>query len=187
MLALPLSGQQRYKSINDIKDEWGDYTNFQRDEMVSFCDFLFKEKHYERCLLTSFQFLYRFPNDPLRPAILFYIARCYEGLENYKLAHRYYQQVISLESEHSNVYRASMYRNIYIDLLSGNSKNIINAIITAKKKNLYTFAILGFNGGKCKKIVNNYVHYKINDMQISEDMQMIVLNMCIQELMKKKL
>ena len=70
---------------------------------------------------------------------------------------------------------------------SGNSKNIINAIITAKKKNLYTFAILGFNGGKCKKIVNNYVHYQINDMQISEDMQMIVLNMCIQELMKKKL
>ena len=70
---------------------------------------------------------------------------------------------------------------------SGNSKNIINAIRTAKKKNLYTFAILGFNGGKCKKIVNNYVHYQINDMQISEDMQMIVLNMCIQELMKKKL
>ncbi len=70
---------------------------------------------------------------------------------------------------------------------SGNSKNIINAIRTAKKKNLYTFAILGFNGGKCKKIVNNYVHYKINDMQISEDMQMIVLNMCIQELMKKKI
>ena len=71
MLALPLYGQQRYKSINDIKDEWGDYTDIQSDEMVSFCDFLFKEKHYERCLLTSFQFLYKFPNDPLRPAILF--------------------------------------------------------------------------------------------------------------------
>ena len=52
---------------------------------------------------------------------------------------------------------------------------------------LYTFAILGFNGGKCKKIVNNYIHYNINDMQISEDMQMIVLNMCIQELMKKNI
>jgi len=70
---------------------------------------------------------------------------------------------------------------------SGNSKNIINAIKMAKKLNLSTFAILGFSGGKCKKIVDDYIHYQINDMQISEDMQMIVLNMCIQELMKKKL
>ena len=70
---------------------------------------------------------------------------------------------------------------------SGNSKNIINVIKISKKMKLYTFAILGFNGGKCKKIVNNYIHYNINDMQISEDMQMIVLNMCIQELMKKKI
>jgi len=139
MLVLPLSGQQRYKSINDIKDEWRDYTNFQRDEMVSFCDFLFKEKHYERCLLTSFQFLYRFPNDPLRPAILFYIARCYEGLENYKLSHRYYQRVISLESENSNVYKASMYRDVYIDLLSGNSKKIILATKGTNDPYLLTF------------------------------------------------
>ena len=35
---------------------------------------------------------------------------------------------------------------------SGNSKNVINAIKEAKKKNLDTFAILGFDGGKCKKI-----------------------------------
>ena len=74
-------------------------------------------------------------------------------------------------------------------VLSGsvNSKNIINAIKMAKKFNLSTFAILGFSGGKCKKIVDDYIHYQINDMQISEDMQMIVLNMCIQELMKQKL
>ena len=70
---------------------------------------------------------------------------------------------------------------------SGNSKNIINAVKIAKKLNLSTFAILGFNGGKCKKIVDDYIHYPVNDMQISEDMQMIVLNMCIQELMKKKI
>jgi D-sedoheptulose 7-phosphate isomerase len=69
---------------------------------------------------------------------------------------------------------------------SGNSKNIINAIKMAKKLDILTLAILGFNGGKCKKIVDEYIHYQINDMQISEDMQMIVFNMCIQELMKKK-
>ena len=59
--------------------------------------------------------------------------------------------------------------------------------VKAIKGDLSTFAILGFNGGKCKKIVDDYIHYPVNDMQISEDMQMIVLNMCIQELMKKKI
>ena len=70
---------------------------------------------------------------------------------------------------------------------SGNSKNVINAIKEAKKNKLDTFAILGFDGGKCKKILKDYVHYNVYDMQISEDMQMIVLNMCIQKLMKQKI
>ena len=69
---------------------------------------------------------------------------------------------------------------------SGNSTNVIKAIKEAKKNKLDTFAILGFNGGMCKKIVKNYIHYEVNDMQISEDLQMIVLNICIQELMKQK-
>ena len=70
---------------------------------------------------------------------------------------------------------------------SGNSKNVINAIKEAKKNKLDTFAILGFDGGKCKKILKDYIHYNVDDMQISEDMQMIVLNMCIQKLMKQKI
>ena len=70
---------------------------------------------------------------------------------------------------------------------SGNSLNIVNAIKVAKRKKLDTFAILGFNGGKCKKIINNFIHFNVNDMQISEDLQMIVLNICIQKLMKTKL
>ena len=69
---------------------------------------------------------------------------------------------------------------------SGNSSNVINAIQTSKKIGVETFAILGFNGGKCKKIVDNYIHCKINDMQVSEDMQMIILNICLQKLMKQK-
>jgi D-sedoheptulose 7-phosphate isomerase len=70
---------------------------------------------------------------------------------------------------------------------SGNSKNVINAINQAKINKLDTFAILGFDGGKCKKILKDYIHYNVHDMQISEDMQMIVLNMCIQKLMKQKI
>jgi D-sedoheptulose 7-phosphate isomerase len=59
---------------------------------------------------------------------------------------------------------------------SGNSKNIINAINTAKKMKIKTYGILGYNGGAAKKICDFYYHININDMQISEDMQMIILN-----------
>ncbi len=70
---------------------------------------------------------------------------------------------------------------------SGNSKNIIYAIQEAKKLKMNVFGILGFNGGKCKKILKNYINYKINNMQISEDLQMIIMNICVSNLMKKKL
>lgn len=68
---------------------------------------------------------------------------------------------------------------------SGNSRNIIKALKSAKKNGLNTFAILGFNGGKSKKISNNFLHFKINDMQISEDMQLIVFNLIMKSLIKK--
>lgn len=70
---------------------------------------------------------------------------------------------------------------------SGNSKNIINAINAAKEKKMKIFGILGFDGGECKKIVNDYIHININDMQICEDMQMISLHMCMQWLSTKNL
>lgn len=70
---------------------------------------------------------------------------------------------------------------------SGNSENIITGIKTAKKKGMYTFSILGFNGGKCKKISQEFINYKINDMQISEDIQMIIFNICLKKLMKIKI
>ena len=37
------------------------------------------------------------------------------------------------------------------------------------------FAILGYDGGKVKKLLkNNCIHIKINDMQIAEDFQIII-------------
>ena len=69
---------------------------------------------------------------------------------------------------------------------SGNSKNIINALKEAKKLKLRTFAIVGFSGGKCIKLADNYIHTKINDMQISEDFQMILLNIIMKELSRIK-
>ena len=62
---------------------------------------------------------------------------------------------------------------------SGNSINIINAINEANNIGMISFAILGFDGGKCKETAHHSIHVPINDMQISEDMQMIILNMCM--------
>lgn len=70
---------------------------------------------------------------------------------------------------------------------SGNSKNVIKAIRLAKKKGIKSFSILGFDGGECKKISDKAIHYKVDDMQISEDIQMIVFNICMKELMKTKI
>lgn len=46
---------------------------------------------------------------------------------------------------------------------SGNSINVLNAIKLAKKKKAVTYALLGFNGGKAKKIVDNYIIFYDND------------------------
>ena len=63
---------------------------------------------------------------------------------------------------------------------SGNSANIINAIETGNQIGMETFAILGYSGGKCKEIAKHSVHFPVEDMQISEDMQLIVGHMCMQ-------
>ena len=70
---------------------------------------------------------------------------------------------------------------------SGNSLNIINALKVAKKMEIDTFAILGFDGGRCKKLADEFINYKVNDMQISEDIQTIIMNICVKELFKNKI
>lgn len=69
---------------------------------------------------------------------------------------------------------------------SGNSGNIIKAISTAKKYSVETFAILAFNGGKCKNIADTPIHFEVEDMQIAEDTQLIVGHLCMQWLNKHK-
>lgn len=65
---------------------------------------------------------------------------------------------------------------------SGNSPNIINALEMGNKLGMITFAILGFSGGKAKNLAKYPIHFEINDMQVSEDLQMIVGHMCMQYL-----
>ena len=63
---------------------------------------------------------------------------------------------------------------------SGNSPNVIEAIKFANKLEVNTFSILGFNGGECKKISKHCIHFSIDDMQLSEDLQLIVCHICMQ-------
>lgn len=68
---------------------------------------------------------------------------------------------------------------------SGNSPNIVKAILSAKEIGMKTFAILGFSGGRCLDLADVPIHFQINDMQISEDMQLIVGHMVMQWLREK--
>jgi D-sedoheptulose 7-phosphate isomerase len=57
---------------------------------------------------------------------------------------------------------------------SGNSANILSALEQANVQGLTTVAILGFDGGKAKTMADIVFHFDINDMQISEDLQVII-------------
>ena len=63
---------------------------------------------------------------------------------------------------------------------SGNSPNIIKALEQAKAMSMKTFAILGFSGGRAKALTDVPIHFPVDDMQISEDMQLIVGHMVMQ-------
>jgi D-sedoheptulose 7-phosphate isomerase len=65
---------------------------------------------------------------------------------------------------------------------SGNSPNILRALEEAKAIGMKSFAVLGFSGGKAKALADHPIHFAVDDMQISEDMQLIVGHMVMQYL-----
>ncbi len=69
---------------------------------------------------------------------------------------------------------------------SGNSKNIINAVKASRNLGIKSFAILGYDGGICKDEADEVIHFKVNDMQIAEDCQLIVGHICMQFLNTNK-
>lgn len=68
---------------------------------------------------------------------------------------------------------------------SGNSENIIQAINQAKELGVYTVGILGYDGGKAKPLVDLAFHFDINDMQISEDTQVVLGHILMKALYKE--
>jgi D-sedoheptulose 7-phosphate isomerase len=63
---------------------------------------------------------------------------------------------------------------------SGNSPNIITALEQAKTMKIKSYAILGFTGGRCKELADVPIHFAVDDMQISEDLQLVVGHMLMQ-------
>ena len=64
--------------------------------------------------------------------------------------------------------------------------SIPSPIETAKKIGMYSYAILGYSGGKSLSLADCSIHFQINDMQIAEDTQLIVGHLCMQWLTENK-
>lgn len=69
---------------------------------------------------------------------------------------------------------------------SGNSPNILKALEQAKKMGLHTYAILGYSGGKAKAMADVPIHFAVDDMQISEDLQLVAGHMIMQYLYSRR-
>jgi len=63
---------------------------------------------------------------------------------------------------------------------SGNSPNIVRALVEAKRIGMRSYAVLGYSGGKAKALADCAIHFRVDDMQISEDMQLVVGHMVMQ-------
>ena len=60
---------------------------------------------------------------------------------------------------------------------SGNSRNLVKVLEEAKAMEIESCAILGYDGGECKELADIVIHFPVDDMQISEDLQLIVGHM----------
>ena len=69
---------------------------------------------------------------------------------------------------------------------SGNSPNIVSALEWSQGQSVRSFAILGYSGGKAKSLASDPIHIAIDDMQISEDLQLVVGHMAMQWLYEKR-
>lgn len=69
---------------------------------------------------------------------------------------------------------------------SGNSPNVVQAIEKAKELGIQSFAVLGFSGGKCLELADCPIHFPLDDMQVSEDLQMVVGHMLMKWLKEKR-
>ena len=69
---------------------------------------------------------------------------------------------------------------------SGNSPNILRVLEQANEKEMDSFALLGFSGGKAKSLAKYPIHFDVDDMQVAEDMHMMVAHVISQWIYENK-
>ena len=67
---------------------------------------------------------------------------------------------------------------------SGNSKNILKAVQKAKKLQMRTIAVVGYDGGQVLGNVDEYFHVPSFDMQICEDVHLMFGHMVMKALVE---
>lgn len=65
---------------------------------------------------------------------------------------------------------------------SGNSANIVDAIIYAKHYGYRTIGLTGFDGGVLKALVDHSIHVPCSDMQVCEDIHLIITHSILKAL-----
>lgn len=63
---------------------------------------------------------------------------------------------------------------------SGNSPNILRALEHCAANRIQSFAVLGYSGGEAKNLVSHAIHVPVDDMQISEDLQLVIGHLMMQ-------
>ena len=139
-----------YRNVEAIEKEWKGYTSYQKEEALSFCDFLFREGYYDRCLINAFQALYKFSDDDIVSILNYYIGRCYEEMMNYKLANIYYQKVIKKDPKDSQSYKAAFYRSVYVKLMMDDVDEVLK-ITDSSRADPYLLTFRGYSYLKKKK------------------------------------
>lgn len=69
---------------------------------------------------------------------------------------------------------------------SGNSPNVVKALEYCNETGIESYAILGFSGGKALGLAKHPIHVAVNDMQVSEDLQMMIGHLLMQWLYARR-
>ena len=140
--ALLIAQNPAYRNTDDIKQEWQDYTSFQKQELLSFCDFLTEEEFHDRALLAYFQFLYRYPGDSLETSVYYRIAQSYEYTFNPGIARTYYNRVLAEADSASVEFKAAQYKMHSLALMEGDYERILSA--TEHSQDPYDLTFRGY-------------------------------------------
>ena len=76
---------------------------------------------------------------------------------------------------------------LFLFSVSGNSKNLINAVKKAKTKNVKTISFTGFNGGKLSKITDFNINFPMANYGIVEDCHLSMMHYLSQFLRNTKI